>query len=86
MTIEIIIEKEISIKKESISESLIKKLKSRLILENPLYAENKKHGYSNYQTPEHLEFIKITPDSVVMPRGFLKQLKFILEQNGAQNV
>lgn len=51
----------------------IKKIREPLIIENPKFVENEKHGRSNWKTPRKLRFI--SEDSKTVPRGFLGQLK-----------
>ncbi len=58
-----------------------KKLRERLIFDNPLYLENRKRGYSTYNIQEKLCFIKEDGNSYIIPRGFGGQLIKILKYN-----
>jgi len=57
---------------------LIPKIRELLIIENPLYKENEKHGHSNYKTSRKLRFI--SADSKTMPRGFINTLRKLLQE------
>lgn len=51
---------------------------------NPKYAENKKHGYSNFKTPQILEIYKCQKDGVSVPRGYIGQLLDICEEDSLE--
>ncbi|PIU52565.1 MAG: restriction endonuclease subunit R, partial [Deltaproteobacteria bacterium CG07_land_8_20_14_0_80_60_11] len=59
-------------------------LKDRLSFPNPAWLENQKHGYSNWRVPEVLQFWGIDDDTLVMPRGFIRQVIWILRDAGIQ--
>ncbi len=50
-----------------------------LIFRNPKFDENEKHGYSNYNTPELLNYIhKDAEENAVLPRGVIYRLITLL--------
>lgn len=61
--------------------NLYKFLKSKLNFANPKFYELERRGYSTWQTPRYLKHIEITPEGILIPIGFLKEIeKFALEQ------
>ncbi|ETR73680.1 MAG: type III restriction protein res subunit [Candidatus Magnetoglobus multicellularis str. Araruama] len=77
--VDVDIRNDISIPEDQLPVEAIEKLKEQLIFTNPQWLENKKRGYWNGKTPEKLYFLKSHNNYLKMPRGFIHQLKSILE-------
>lgn len=41
---------------------------------NPKYADNQKHGYSNWKTPKTIELYQCSKGGISLPRGYLSEL------------
>ncbi len=68
---------------EDVPEPVLDELKKELIIKNPKRAENERLGYSNYNTPPYLYFIKRTPKgNYTIPRGYINKLGGILNSCG----
>ena len=80
--VEIIISNTLKVK--GLSNSATKKVYDQLIIDNPKYQENIKHGRSNYKTYPKLTFIKDIKEYLILPRGFIAPLKKILKEEGAK--
>ena len=66
-------------------EDLRAELKSRLSFTNPKWIENDKRGYWNGKTPQVLKFYEMShDDSLVIPRGFIKQLLSLCKRHEVQ--
>jgi superfamily II DNA or RNA helicase len=61
---------------DEIPPELDSELKSRLIIDNPVYLENALHGRWNGKTPSKLKFY----DGKTAPRGFLQDLKILCSE------
>jgi len=70
---------EIAIPVDQVPVEAVEKLKEHLIFINPQWLENKKRGYWNGKTPEKLYFLKTVNNHLKIPRGFIHQLKSMLE-------
>jgi len=57
-------------------------LRDRLTFVNPKWEDNERLGFSNWQTPSKLCFLKKHDDALTMPRGFTRQLIGILKKHG----
>ncbi|MDR4498442.1 MAG: DEAD/DEAH box helicase [Candidatus Scalindua sp.] len=62
-------------------ERVLHKLRERLIFQNPAYEQAEKFGRSVYGIPEKLSFIHTANGAIILPRGFISQLKTILDYN-----
>ena len=65
----------------NIPPDILEELKSTLILDNPLWEDNIKHGYSNFKTPRKLYYIQNKKENITIPRGFINKLVSILESH-----
>lgn len=63
------------LKLQNIPKSLERKIRACLTFENPKYLENLKHGYSNWKTKKVLKFYEKKASGLILPRGFIEQLK-----------
>ncbi len=57
---------------------VLAQIKDRLTFPNPSYLENKRRGFSNWQTPREICGYRIEGDSLSIPRGFSRQLVGVL--------
>lgn len=81
MKTNITISNKISLPAGGLPSGVTRKLEESLILKNPEWLENIKHGRWNGNTPKKLYFIQREEDSLVIPRGFIRQLTGILKYN-----
>ncbi|MGA7876972.1 MAG: DEAD/DEAH box helicase family protein, partial [Desulfoferrobacter sp.] len=63
---------------------LAKQIRERLTFQNPKWIENEKHGFSNWDTPKELCYLRKERNSLAVPRGFTRQLIGILKNSGVQ--
>jgi len=77
--VDALISHEIAIPADQVPVEAVEKLKEHLIFINPQWLENKKRGYWNGKTPEKLYFLKTVNNHLKIPRGFIHQLKSMLE-------
>ncbi len=77
----VMVDSKITFKTNNLPDRVTRKLQERLIFDNPQFLENEKRGYSTYNVPEKLCFIKEDGDSYIIPRGFINQLTRILKCN-----
>ncbi len=66
--------------------ALVEHLRARVSFINPVWLENEKRGFSNWQTPRQLCYLQEHGDRLVMPRGFSRQLVVILHRAGVKYV
>ena len=59
---------------QDVPQNLIAELKDRLSFVNPKYLELQKHGYWTGETPRMLRFYETGNGSLIIPRGFIRQL------------
>jgi len=57
-------------------------LQDRLTFTNPKWEENERHGYLNGETPEKLRFYEREGNTLILPRGFIRQLIFLCRKHG----
>jgi len=61
---------------------VVEQLQERLSFPNPVWLENEKRGYSNWQVPEILRFYRLAGGRLLMPRGFTRQAIALLREAG----
>ncbi len=57
-----------------LSGAVLSQIKNRLSFPNPKYLENEKRGFSNWNIPQEIKGYRIEGDSLIIPRGFSRQL------------
>ncbi|CAN2050046.1 ATP-dependent DNA helicase UvsW [Candidatus Magnetomoraceae bacterium gMMP-13] len=80
--VSITINSHINVSRKALPESVQNILIDRLIFANPKWLANEKMGYWNGNTEEKLYFLEDHDGTFIMPRGFINQLCFILNQQG----
>ena len=63
---------------------VVEALRRRLTFPNLQYTENEKRGFSNWNVPEMLCYLKEDHQGVVIPRGFTRQAIEICRQHGIE--
>jgi len=67
------------------SQRMVKILASALTILNPKYIESQKMGRYTGKIPQHLKYYGMEPDgSMILPRGFARQLIFLCRKHGEQ--
>ncbi len=69
---------------QDIPESLAKTIKGRLTFANPKYLENERMGRWNGEIPEYLKFYEREGNSLIVPRGYIRQLINLCRQNNVR--
>lgn len=69
---------------QDIPGSLGKTIKSRLTFANPKYLENERMGRWNGEIPEYLRFYEESRGSLIVPRGYIRQLINLCRQNNVR--
>lgn len=62
-------------------DKLYKFLKSKLNFPNPKYYELERRGYSTWQTPRWIKTIEVVDDGILLPSGFLNEIKKFIDNN-----
>ena len=65
-------------------DKLYKFLKSKLVFLNPKFYELERRGYSTWKTPRFIKAIKIIDDGILVPTGFLKEIKQFISDNNLE--
>ena len=73
-TNEIRISNVITLDKTNLSQGVLNQVKFQFSHENPKFAENRRLGFSNFQTPQTINLYQETEDSIKFPRGLIKDL------------
>ena len=73
-TNEIRISNVITLDKMNLSQGILNQIKFKFSHENPKFAENRRLGFSNFQTPQTINLYQETEDFVKFPRGLIKDL------------
>lgn len=81
-TLEIAISNQIILKKEELKPQLIQFLREKLNFFNTEYLIKKKIGLSTYQTEKYFKLIQETPETILIPRGFINQLISFCQEKG----
>ena len=63
---------------------LARQIRERLTFQNPKWIENDKRGFSNWDTPKELCYLRKERNGLAIPRGFTRQLIGILKNSGVQ--
>ena len=66
---------------QDIPGSLAKTIKGRLTFANPKYLENERMGRWNGEIPEYLKFYEREGNSLIVPRGYIRQLINLCRKN-----
>jgi len=66
---------------ESVPFDLERDLQNRLTFTNPKWEENERHGYWNGEIPEKLRFYERQGNTLIVPRGFIRQLIFLCRKH-----
>ena len=61
---------------------VVEQVQERLSFPNPVWLENQKRGYSNWQVPEILRFYGVQDGRLLLPRGFIRTALWLLKENG----
>lgn len=69
---------------QDIPASLTRTIKSRLTFANPKYLENERMGRWNGDTSEYLKFYEQEGNSLIVPRGYIRQLINLYRQNNVR--
>lgn len=64
--------------------AVMARIREKLSIDNPAWLENRKRGRWNGQTPKTLCYFTETPEGLIVPRGFTRQLLDILSGAGIQ--
>jgi superfamily II DNA or RNA helicase len=64
---------------------LSQELRQRLTITNPKYIENLKYDRWQGDTPEYLRFYEDCHDTLIIPRGFTRQLLNLCKRHGVQH-
>ena len=56
----------------------------QLTFDNPKYFENDRHGYWNGDTPRRLKFYEATGNTLIIPRGYTRQLLSLCKRLGVK--
>ena len=80
-TLKVMLNDNIYVDKNFLSQDVVDKLKEELILINPKWLENQRQNRWNGNTPKKLYFIEKYGDLLIIPRGFLNNLLNILIEN-----
>jgi len=62
--------------------AVVEQLQERLSFPNPVWLENQKRGYSNWQVPETLRCYAVQDGRLLLPRGFIRTALWLLKENG----
>jgi superfamily II DNA or RNA helicase len=63
---------------------VVGQIQKRLTFPNPAFAEVEKRGFSTWNIPDEIKGYRIEADSLIIPRGFARQLRNILKGAGVQ--
>ena len=69
---------------QDIPENLAKTTKGRLTFANPKYLENERMGRWNGDTTEYLKFYEREGNSLIVPRGFIRQIVNLCQQKNVR--
>ena len=69
----------IYLEKASLPSYVLDYLRQRLTMQNPLWLENKRRNRWNGGTPEILHFSNENQDTLILPRGYARQLEHTLD-------
>ncbi len=72
------------LKLHDIPPRLEEELVDRLKFKNPSWIENERYGYWQDSTPEYLRFYEYEDDTVVIPRGYTRQLRSLCKRHGVK--
>ena len=73
-TNEVRISNVITVHKENLDYGIISNLALMFSHENPKFLENKRLGFSNFQTPKTIDLYQGTENSIRLPRGLTRNL------------
>lgn len=63
------------------SEEILSRIIRENTFDNPLFISNQKAGRRNWQTPKSIETFKLSGETLILPRGYLKQLIDICQEH-----
>lgn len=72
----------ISLPLSELPPTVTEQFQERLTFPNPIWQENEKRGYSNWNVPENLRLYRLTADCLFLPRGFIGQALRLLQEVG----
>lgn len=62
--------------------ALLVQIKARLTFANPVFLENERRSFSNWDTPREIMGYQVADDELLVPRGFTRQLLNIIHRAG----
>ena len=63
-----------SLEKDNVSQGILNQIKFQFCYENPKFAENRRLGFSNFQTPKVINLYEDEEDVIRFPRGLMGEL------------
>ena len=73
-----------TIRATGLPQNLIDEIVGENRFENPSYLSNEKNGRSNWDTPRYIETSRFEDNSLILPRGYLSRLLWILQRGNIE--